>query len=75
MELLSHIKDNKVVEKIKARIIESLNKCKDKLNELPDQEKTVLDELDKHKDLINDYINTVDHLDKIKNIINSKEAL
>jgi hypothetical protein len=72
MELLGQIKDSKDVEKFTNKIIESLSKCKDIES---DQENVTLEELDKYKDLINDYISSTEKLNEIKNIINSKEAL
>ena len=56
-------------------MVDVLTEFKVKIKELPDSEKDVLDELDKYKELANDYVGTLEHLEKIRNIITSKEAL
>ena len=49
--------------------------CKTKVKNVNDQEKYVLDEVDKVRVLANDYISSLEHFEKLKSIINSKEAL
>lgn len=75
MEILNQVDDKNIVDNIKEKMVDVLTEFKVKIKELPDSEKDVLDELDKYKELANDYVGTLEHLEKIRNIITSKEAL
>lgn len=74
-ESISKINDKTIADNLADKLIKALKDCKTKVKNVNDQEKYVLDEVDKVRVLANDYIASLERYEKVKSIINSKEAL
>lgn len=73
---IKNIEDSVISSSLKDKLIDVLRRCKASIKDVKTEpEKYVLEELDKVRDLITQYMDAVSSLEKIKNVINSKEVL
>ncbi len=75
LEAINSIQENDIANNLKNKLVNALKDSKIKAKKEKEPETYVLGEINKIKDLVGEYKDTLEHFEEVKNRINSKEAL